>query len=140
MAFVCVSVITANLAIVAWSVISVEDDMTFTNLLDSVKAGKYTIILVSEKLARSEIEKVFVGTDKTALSMVDQRLNVVEVTSKFGSYVKFAVKCEDEPQQPICIYCSSEDIETPDQERYYPQCQECSDKPQISKRTANKSA
>ena len=33
--------------------------------------------------------------------------------------------------QPICIYCSSEDIETPDQEGYYPQCQEC---------TANKSA
>ena len=30
--------------------------------------------------------------------MVDQRLIVVEVTSKFGSYVKFAVKCEDEPQ------------------------------------------
>ena len=42
--------------------------------------------------------------------------------------------------QPICIYCSSEDIENPDQEGYYPQCQECSDKPQISKRTANKSA
>jgi len=72
--------------------------MTFTNLFDSLKAGKYTIIPVSEKLAQSEIEKVFVGTDKTALSMVDQRLNVVEVTSKYGSYVKFAVKCEDEPQ------------------------------------------
>jgi len=72
--------------------------MTFTNLFHSVKAGKYTIIPVSEKLARSEIEKVFVGTDKTALSMVDQRLNVVEMTSKFGSYVKFAVKCEDELQ------------------------------------------
>jgi len=42
--------------------------------------------------------------------------------------------------QPICIYCSSEEIETPDQEGYYPQCQECSDKPQISKRTVNKSA
>ena len=63
MGFVCVSVVTANLAIVAWSVVSVEDDMTFTNLFDSVKAGKYTIIPVSEKLARSEIEKVFVGTD-----------------------------------------------------------------------------
>jgi len=78
--------------------LGVEDDMTFTNLFHSVKAGKYTIIPVSEKLARSEIEKVFVGTDKTALSMVDQRLNVVEMTSKFGSYVKFAVKCEDELQ------------------------------------------
>jgi len=42
--------------------------------------------------------------------------------------------------QPICNCCSSEDTETPDQEGYYPQCQECSDKPQISKRTANKSA
>ena len=29
---------------------------------------------------------------------MDQRLNVVEVTSNFGSYVKFAVKREDEPQ------------------------------------------
>ena len=56
----------------------------------SVKAGKYAIIPVSEKLARSEIEKVFVSTDKTALSTVDQRLNVVEVTSKFGSYVKMS--------------------------------------------------
>ena len=92
MAFVCVSVVTANLAIVSWSVVSVEE---------SVKAGKYTIIPVSEKLACSEIEKVFVGTDKTALSMVDQRLNVVEVTSKFGSYVKFAVKCEDEHQPSL---------------------------------------
>ena len=98
MAFVCISVVTANLAIVAWSVVSVEEDMTFTNLFDSVKTGKYTITPVSEKLTRCEIEKVFVGTDKISLSMVDQRLNVVEVTSKFGSYVNFAVKCEDELQ------------------------------------------
>ena len=98
MAFVCVTVVAANLAIVAWSVVSLEDDMTFTNLFDSLKAGKYAIIPASEKLTRSEIEKVFVGTEKTTLSMVDGRLNVVEVTSKFGSYVKFSVKCEDEPQ------------------------------------------
>ena len=42
--------------------------------------------------------------------------------------------------EPICIYCSSEDIETPVQEGHYPQCRECLDKPQISKRTANRSA
>ena len=51
--------------------------------------------LASEKLTSSEIEKVLVGANKTALSVVDQRLNIVEVTTQFGSYVKFMVKCED---------------------------------------------
>ena len=53
--------------------------MTFRDLFDSVKAGKYAIIPASEKLTHSEIKKALVGVDKTALSVVDQRLNVVEV-------------------------------------------------------------
>ena len=98
MAFVCISIVAANLAITAWSIMSVGVEITFRDLFDSVKAGKYTIIPASEKLTRSEIEKVLVGADKTALSVVDQRLHVVEVTAQFGSYVKFVVKCEDELQ------------------------------------------
>ena len=37
--------------------------MTFRDLFDSEKAGKYAIIPASEKLTRSEIEKVLVGAD-----------------------------------------------------------------------------
>ena len=92
MTFVCLSIVAANLTIVAWSVVSVAADMTFANLFDSVKAGKYTIIPTSEKLTRSEIEKVFIEKDKTVLSVVEQRLNMVEVTSLFSSYVKVVVK------------------------------------------------
>ena len=40
MAFVCISIVAANLTIIAWSVVSVGADMTFTNLFDSVKVGK----------------------------------------------------------------------------------------------------
>ena len=63
MTFVCLSIVAANLTIVAWSVVSVAADMTFANLFDSVKAGKYTIIPTSEKLTHSEIEKVFIRKD-----------------------------------------------------------------------------
>ena len=98
MAFLCISIVAANLPITAWSIVSVGVEMTFTDLFDSVKAGKYAIIPASEKLTPSEIENVLVGADKTALSVVDQRLHVVEVTAQFGSYVKFVVKCEDKLQ------------------------------------------
>jgi len=43
--------------------------MTFRDLFDSVKAGKYAIIPASEKLTHSEIKKALVGVDKTALSV-----------------------------------------------------------------------
>ena len=97
MTFVCLSIVVDNLTIVAWSIVSVTADMTFTNLFDSLKPGKYTIIPTSKKLTHSEIEKVFIGKDKTLLSVVDQRLNIVKVTFLFGSYVKFIVKFPDKP-------------------------------------------
>ena len=54
------------------------------------------MIPASEKLTRSEIEKVLVGADKTALSVVDQRLNVVEVP-------KIAFHCF---LYCVCIFCT----------------------------------
>ena len=52
MAFVYISIVEANLAIIAWSIVSVGVEMTFRDLFDSVKAGKYAIIPASEKLTR----------------------------------------------------------------------------------------
>ena len=52
MAFVYISIVEANLAIIAWSIVSVGVEITFRDLFDSVKAGKYAIIPASEKLTR----------------------------------------------------------------------------------------
>ena len=56
MTFECLSIVAANLTIIAWSIVSVAAAMMFTNLFNSVKVGKYTIIPTSRKLTRSEIE------------------------------------------------------------------------------------
>ena len=52
MAFVYISIVEANLAIIAWSIVSVGVEITFRDLFDLVKAGKYAIIPASEKLTR----------------------------------------------------------------------------------------
>ena len=44
MALVCTSIVAANVTIVVRSVVGVGADMTFRNLFDLVKDGKYTII------------------------------------------------------------------------------------------------
>ena len=80
MTFVRLSIVAANLATVSWSAMGLAPNMTFVNLFDSVKAGKYTIIPTSKKPTRSETGKVFSKKAKTVLSALDQTLNIVEVT------------------------------------------------------------
>ena len=61
MTFICLSIVAVKLTFVARSIVSIAADMTPTPLFDSVKTGKYTITLTSEKVTCSEIGKVSIG-------------------------------------------------------------------------------
>ena len=77
--------------IIPWRITSMEDPNTtlreffvYNHLLPSIAE--------SDQFA---VEAVFVGKDKQSLDEADANLNLVQVTTLFGSYIKYVVKTQN---------------------------------------------
>jgi len=77
---------------IPWTVVQVEDGLTFVTLFHKILAGSHPRLQVDEQLSRSTLDKVFVGHTKESLSVVDEKLVVNDVCSTFGSHIKYSVQ------------------------------------------------
>ena len=95
--FVSVQV-TASLGrpIVQWSILEInEDSMTFADLFEAIKAGRFEVISMSEELKKAKLSKTFVGT-KTDGLMATSSNQTLRVCSQFGNYIRFSVDLVEE--------------------------------------------
>ena len=67
--------------LIHWTVIEVETELTFTGLFQKIAAGAHPRLVVEEELSHSRLDKVYVGTTKDSLSLVDEQLVVSGVSS-----------------------------------------------------------
>ena len=81
---------------IAWTVVQVEDGLTFVTLFQKILAGAHPRLQVDEQLSRSTLDKVFVGHSKESMSVVDDELVVNDVCSMFGSHIKYLVQLNNE--------------------------------------------
>ena len=94
MPLVNLTVLSSTRSHISWTVIQVEDGLTFVTLFRSIIAGSHPRLHVDELLSRSTLEKVFVGHSKEAMSIVDELLGVNDVCSLFGSHIKYLVRLQ----------------------------------------------
>ena len=73
---------------ILWTVVQVQTGLTFSALFSKITHPR---LAVDEELARSRLDKVFVGHTKESLSTVDEQLIVDDVCAMFGQHVKFTV-------------------------------------------------
>ena len=90
--------VTASLGrpIVQWSILEVnKDSMTFADLFQAIKAGRFEVISMSDELKKTKLSKTFVGT-KTDGLMATSSSQTLRVCSQFGNYIRFSVDLEEE--------------------------------------------
>ena len=85
------TVLGAHRPHIPWTVVQVQTGLTFSALFSTIAAGTHPRLVVDEDLARSRLDKVFVGHTKESLSTVDEQLIVDDVCAMFGQHVKFTV-------------------------------------------------
>lgn len=73
-----------------WTVVQVDDELTFTALYQKIVAGVYPMLTVCT--TGYQLTKVMVGSTKDSLSAVDPELMVDDVLEIFGHCAKFVVK------------------------------------------------
>ena len=103
---VSVSVVCPTHTIVPWSVVTVDlssPNHTFSDLLQSLKAGVHPSVPTSRELCEAVIDTVAVGRDKQSLSIVGMAMNVMDVCQTFGNFVKFRVIPKNESVTPTGI-------------------------------------
>ena len=99
---VSVTVVCNSRCLVPWAVIPAEATDRFSDLLDSMKAGKYGTIQPDVLLDQAErIETVLVGKEKMSLSVADKDMNIIEVCQSFGPFIKPSVVKEQHTQPPV---------------------------------------
>lgn len=76
--------------IIPWRITSMEDPNT--TLREFFVYHLLPSIAESDQFA---VEAVFVGKDKLSLDEADANLNLVQVTTLFGSYIKYVVKTQN---------------------------------------------
>ena len=85
--------------LVPWSIIEVTDEeKTFENVLQSMQAGRFEIVVVSDDLKRATLKKASVGSKQESLMVTNNSQSVCRVCGQFGSYVKLTVEVA-EPEQ-----------------------------------------
>ena len=94
--FASLHVCSSNKTLVPWSVVSLDPSQTLEELFRSVQAGVFAIVKTSQELSSAVLESVYVGKEKSSLSLVQKELNAVDVCTAFGKFVKFIVSL-DEP-------------------------------------------
>ena len=68
MPLVNLTVVSPGRTHIAWTVVQVEDGLTFVTLFQKILAGAHPWIQVDEQLSRSMLDKVFVGYSKESMS------------------------------------------------------------------------
>lgn len=79
---------------ITWTVVQIEDGLTFLTLFQKILAGAHPQLQVDEQLSHSTLDKVFVGHSKDSLSVVDDKLAINDVCSMFGSHIKYLVQLQ----------------------------------------------
>ena len=89
--------------IVPWTIIEfLEEGLSFGDLLSCIKAGRFSVVEVSDDLKQAKLSKTFVGNKPDALIVSGSDQCVMAVCSQFGIYVKFSVELpEEEVDVPI---------------------------------------
>ena len=78
--------------IIPWTIIEfLREELLFGDLLSCIKAGRFSVIEVSDDLKRVKLLKTFVGNKPDALIVSGNDQCVIVVCSPFGIYVKFSV-------------------------------------------------
>ena len=88
-----------------WSILEVNEDcLTFADLFEAIKAGRFEVISMSEELKKAKLSKTFVGT-KTDGLMATSSNQTLRVCSQFGNYIRFSVDLsqEDSVGQPVTL-------------------------------------
>ena len=102
MPVVNLSVVSPCRTHIAWTVVQIEDGLTFVTLFQKILAGAHPRLQVDEQLSHWTLDKVFVGHSKDSMSVVDDTLVVNDVCSMFGSHIKYLVQLQltvqDAPQ------------------------------------------
>ena len=79
---------------IAWTVVQVEDGLTFVTLFQKILAGAHPQLQVDEQLSHSTLDKAFVGHSKESMSVVDEKLVLNDVCSMFGSHIEYLVQLQ----------------------------------------------
>ena len=79
---------------IAWTVVQVEDGLTFVTLFQKILTGAHPWVQVDEQLSHSTLDKVFVGHSKESISVVDEKLVMNDVCSMFSSHIKYLVQLQ----------------------------------------------
>ena len=79
--------------------IQVEDGLTFLHLFTKILAGYHPKLNVDDELAHSTVEKIMISQSKESFSVVDERLCLDDVCSRFGHHVKFMVQSDQSNSQ-----------------------------------------
>lgn len=75
--------------IVPWSILEVSDeDKSFENLLESLQAGCFDLVEVSEDLKKAKLKKCLVGVKADSLMVASNSQSVCRICTQFGCYVK----------------------------------------------------
>ena len=82
---------SANKTLVPWTIVTLDPVDRFVDLYQSIQVGKFSIVKTSSEISAASLESVWIGKDKAQLSQVDKSLNVSEVCSSFGQFIKFVV-------------------------------------------------
>jgi predicted dinucleotide-binding enzyme len=83
-------------AVVLWTILSLSPSGTFEDLLKAVQAGRYAIVKTPAELSSCSLTSVYVGSEKSSLSLVQKDLVAADVVSAFGHFIKYIVSV-DEP-------------------------------------------
>ena len=90
--------------IVPWTIIEFhEEGLSFGDLLSCIKAGRFSVIEVSDDLNRAKLMKTFVGNKPDALMVSGSDQYVITVCLQFGIYVKFSVEL---PKEEMAVLVS----------------------------------
>ena len=89
--YVSIHVASANKTLVPWTIVTLDPVDRFVDLYQSIQVGKFSIVKTSSEISAASLESVWIGKDKAQLSQVDKSLNVSEVCSSFGQFIKFVV-------------------------------------------------
>ena len=72
---------------IAWTVVQVQDGLTFVTLFQKILVGDHPWLQVDEQLSCSTLDKFFVGHSKESMSVVDEKFVMNDVCSMFGSLI-----------------------------------------------------
>lgn len=86
---------------VPWSIIEVNDEeKTFEGLFESLQAGCFDVVPVSDDLRRARLLKTFVGVKADSLMVASNTQCAVRICSQFGGYVKMSVEINTDHPDP----------------------------------------